>query len=1297
MCRYDWPSGPDDRRFRPGRGNATARRAYNLDLNVGSDPGALADARALRHDAGQDPGAAEAAGNAALSALAAGGPAATLARAPAPSTALNPDRDLWLPLGPATTLRGSGDSEPRVAGRVRDIAVSPNGQRAYAASALGGLWYTDTAGARWAPVGAWAMVANPADLAASSHTLTCGSVHVVFDPGNDAALDEVWLATGEPGRYHTAPFDIGIRGPYGGVGILHALGPVAQTVADPWTRQAQPRAAAAPAPAYPGLRGAGVYRLAPDPANAQHLVAATTRGLHHNGSGQTDPWGLVTVAAWEALFAGISATVAVTDAAWTPATGAHPARLWVSVVHETPAGITGVWFSQNGVAGPFTRVALPGVVNAAGSPEVWRLGFAAHPSAPDVLYVLGSGPWLWRIDGTTPNAVSGVPTSLFTAAARTDRDQSDYDLAVAVDPANANRVLVGGSGITSPISGDNAACLYRLTLGAAPPPTTDYAGGEASDPTWVGAEVHADIHRIWWGRVGVSGHVWVCCDGGVFRSVADAQLGSFVSRSTGLSVTEAGFLATHPQSDGVLLAGVQDNGVQLRIGESVWRRALVLGDGGGVAFHPGEPGRFVGQYIRAQWYDDEGDDLGPASQGLASPAFDIENEQSRFYSNAAAVIRHPSGVTQLAVGTTRVWYSEQWGFSQQDPITGLFTRQWVTLPGGVNPRSGNANDTTTDLVPPGPQPFPAEHARYARGVRALRWSGPDRLYVLMQGALYRLDRTPATGTWTRMTVVTRPAPPVVIPPLMWPSAAVTLPFIGSLNDLAVHIPSAGPHGSLYLATSHPLEPIWWFNGTGEWHPARLGTQPSAPPAGTPPPLRAGGVRAPAYAVVVDPDDHSIVYVGTTVGVWRGVLTLTAGTPSWTWAPFYSGLPEAAVQDLVLDTWPRPAGPSLKLLRAALQSRGVWEVEPGADAAPTTFLRVHPYDTRRVTPTDVRNPLWHLSHPEREWPLDWADRRNRDFQNSAAWPVAAPDGTPVGSFFWHASPDIRLRPAPGPGPAIPPPTGVGGLPWTTEPDDRFWLWSLQTALRSLDPHIVPDGRWTPWFARRLAGLRVALGIDPAPGLSRVDAALWNRPSVQAAFWSDPWADGGPTEADLIERVVGMATPRLGGAAARALKPASLAALARAYRVEVCMHHRGREAPAATDFAVILLRARLPASPAGWAGMPALTLTAAARTAVRTALDALPAAGGTLPSALTLPTGWSAVDSTVAVRRPIQPAVNGAPAVVTFNASFPVAQRGTQWVFVALAHSRADPLALAGANLRAMVLESRHAAARSVHVV
>ena len=79
----------------------------------------------------------------------------------------------------------------------------------------------------------------------------------------------MWLARAR--RCRPGPRDLGYVGNYGGIGVLHAVGPVATVranpLADPWgTAQAQPRPAAGADPAYAGLGGQGVFRVIANPA-----------------------------------------------------------------------------------------------------------------------------------------------------------------------------------------------------------------------------------------------------------------------------------------------------------------------------------------------------------------------------------------------------------------------------------------------------------------------------------------------------------------------------------------------------------------------------------------------------------------------------------------------------------------------------------------------------------------------------------------------------------------------------------------------------------------------------------------------------------------------------------------------------------------------------------------------------------------------------------------------------------------------------------------------------------------------
>ena len=162
---------------------------------------------------------------------------------------------LWLPAGPATVLGGQAESRPRVSGRVRDIVVSPDGTRAYAATANGGIWYTADSGASWIQVGGWATrraSVSAGEAAGGAEGLTFGSLLAVFGGAVDGSGDEVFAASGEiAGRQKGSGY-------FGGVGVLHARAAVPAVVADegadPWTIEGGSV-----------LTGLGSYRLAADP------------------------------------------------------------------------------------------------------------------------------------------------------------------------------------------------------------------------------------------------------------------------------------------------------------------------------------------------------------------------------------------------------------------------------------------------------------------------------------------------------------------------------------------------------------------------------------------------------------------------------------------------------------------------------------------------------------------------------------------------------------------------------------------------------------------------------------------------------------------------------------------------------------------------------------------------------------------------------------------------------------------------------------------------------------------------
>ena len=170
----------------------------------------------------------------------------------------------------------------------------------------------------------------------------------------------------------------------------------------------------------------------------------------------------------------------------------------------------------------------------------------------------------WAATGTTPAFTSG---------------QAWYCMGVAVDPNNANNVIVG------------SLDCYR---------TTDGGSTWSKISEWVGTTgqyVHADQQIITWN---VNNQVLVGCDGGLFVSTNGGT--NFADKNTGLRIKQFYAVANHPTSTNYFLAGSQDNGVhQLNnpgLGSSV---EVTGGDGAFVHIDQDQPQFQWGSYVYNQY------------------------------------------------------------------------------------------------------------------------------------------------------------------------------------------------------------------------------------------------------------------------------------------------------------------------------------------------------------------------------------------------------------------------------------------------------------------------------------------------------------------------------------------------------------------------------------------------------------------------------------------------------------------------------------------------------------------------
>src|SRR5690606_37894154 len=262
----------------------------------------------------------------------------------------------------------------------------------------------------------------------------------------------------------------------------------------------------------------------------------------------------------------------------------------------------------------------------------------------------------------------------------------------------ANAVVLGGSTVYA----DNewSASLFRCTITCTSSGCrTDFRPANNNDPardgTFIGSDVHADVHALCWLPGGGTPQLWVGCDGGVFRSLANGDRHTFGARNNGLAVVEPGYVACHPTSDGIILAGTQDNGTIRRVGNGVWE-VVLLGDGGGTVFHPTKPHGFAAQYTGADWNSQHTFAPPVMRHRNATRSEERENEAASFYSGGAAMVG-AGGNARLVIGTNRVWLSETW-----DPdARSRRTMRWVTLPSGIDPRAPGRVNIRRDTFPNG--------------------------------------------------------------------------------------------------------------------------------------------------------------------------------------------------------------------------------------------------------------------------------------------------------------------------------------------------------------------------------------------------------------------------------------------------------------------------------------------------------------------------------------------------------------------------------------------------------------------
>lgn len=446
-----------------------------------------------------------------------------------PASAAIPGANNWRTLGPNIVMDGQTVGENPVAGRVVGVAFSPTGDVVYAATAAGGVFRSDDAGASWRSLMDGFDV-DPTDFASAS--LACGAIAI--DPDD---VDRVYVGTGE-GDTHSIFSNriVNALPAYRGIGPIRS-----DDGGKTWLTETC-------ATGSPDLAGDAFFALAVDPRDRENVVAATSLGLYQRvpGSGEEFEWTL--------RRGNVHSSVVVARSGGV--TRFFAAEWGAGVVHSTD----GKTWRKTGTSFPTAGVG--------------RIALAVQPNRPDLLFAFvvnakGAVQGIYRLEGVTKKwrKIANPPDVLPTDQGGSS--QGSYDVCIAVDPLDENIVYLGGSyANVPPFPGSVWRCNIVKT-------GVNFRVGSSAS---IGTHAHADVHVLAH-AAGDPDQLWCGTDGGLFINRDPRGSGQFASRNQGLSCLCSNFIAQHPTDTNILFSGLQDNGTVRTASSPSWTH-VSGGDGG---------------------------------------------------------------------------------------------------------------------------------------------------------------------------------------------------------------------------------------------------------------------------------------------------------------------------------------------------------------------------------------------------------------------------------------------------------------------------------------------------------------------------------------------------------------------------------------------------------------------------------------------------------------------------------------------------------------------------------------------
>ncbi len=435
----------------------------------------------------------------------------------------------WKELGPAPLV----DGDSRNTGRASSIAVSRDRRnRYYVGGASGGVWESVDGGRAWTP------------LNGQLPLLSIGALAV--DPSNDKVI---YAGSGEANYAYHSLYGLGLYRTFNRGRRWRILAPelfsgraFSRLVVSPHDSRVVWAAVGPAGGTFEGTEGA---REHPERDGAMGLFRSRDRGV---------TWKHLRAAQGLPAFAASDIDLDPIDAN----------RVYAAFGDAFGKNRNGVYRSTDG-----GETFEPVLTRQSTGLPFGRVTLALAPSDPDRLYAMVTNPSLRvNLGGFLPSGASagvlfrsddgGSTWTSFTTGNFMGQ-QGQYNSTVIVAPDDPDTVFLGG------------IQMIRSTNG----------GASFTDVT----PPHVDHHDTVFDAIG---RLVVANDGGVNRS---RDLGAtWETRNEGLGIVQiyAG-LSLHPTNPDVVLAGMQDNGTNLRRSDTLDWISVFGGDGGYTAINPDDP------------------------------------------------------------------------------------------------------------------------------------------------------------------------------------------------------------------------------------------------------------------------------------------------------------------------------------------------------------------------------------------------------------------------------------------------------------------------------------------------------------------------------------------------------------------------------------------------------------------------------------------------------------------------------------------------------------------------------------